>query len=201
MAKLTVSDVYDISQVSDSKSYEDLATFIDYQIDFTKDVVQSYFNGLTISENLKRFTYDLSLSHGQTITLPLNSPYTLSNIESLYAIRCYTLSRTTTNTVSLTVWFDEVIDIVSDSAIWVGSGIIKYRIKDASIFKINDVVRTTEFTTQANNITGQVMFIDVPNNILYVSNYQRFSATADETKSSFGGTFDKKRDIKITFIL
>lgn len=200
MAKLTTSEVYDISQIADTNTYKEVSTFIDYQIDFTRDVVESYYNGLTLNENLKKYSYNLSIAHGVPVTLTLKSPFTLSAIESLYAIRSYTVSRSTTNSIILTVWFDETLSVVADQATWIAGTIVRYRTNSVAGLKVGDVVTFSGFGTANNNNTCQITEIDTTNNYLYVNNRKRTSSTGDETRTSYAGTYQDKLTITTLFI-
>lgn len=202
MAKLSTTEVYDKSSIANTNSYKEIETFVDYQIDFATDIVQSYFNGITIKENLKQASFDLTLAHGTTVNIPLTSEYTISGIKSITPIRSYSLSRTTTNTVRLTIYFDKTISIKSDQALWQSSNIVRYRTIPGSIayLKLGDFIKIANFGTAANNGTFQLIEIDTDNNYLYVLNRSRTSATGDETRTTFAGDTDEKESITITFI-
>lgn len=197
--KLTVTDTYDVAQISDTQAYKELQDFIEYVNTFNRDIVRSYFNGITLNENVTTRTVNLDIQHGVPIVLPNVTSYTISSINSRTPIRSYTLSRNASNALVLTVRFDQAIQVASDQAVWSIGQIIRYRLRDTSHISIGDFVTFSGFGTAVNNGTFMVTKID--GNYLYVLSDTRNTNTADETKTGFVGSTDAKINISASFIL
>lgn len=198
--KLTNTDIYDVSQISDTTSYQELQDFIDYVNNFNRDIVKSYFNNITLSENLKSKTLSLSVTHGQTIELPGVSNFVISNIDSLVPIRSYYTYRNANNNIVLQLFFDTSVNVQAKQALHLSGNIIKYKVRDTSNIKLGDFVTYSGFLTQSNNGTFQCIYIDTTNSFLYCINYNRANSTDDEYKTGFSGDIPNKYNISITFL-
>ena len=59
--KLTTSNTFDVSQVAETKSFQELEPFFDYINTFSSDVVQAFNKQITLSDNLNVTFKTLSL--------------------------------------------------------------------------------------------------------------------------------------------
>ena len=72
--KLTTSNTFDVSQVAETKSFQELEPFFDYINTFSSDVVQAFNKQITLSDNLNVTFKTLSLQHGIGINLGKITP-------------------------------------------------------------------------------------------------------------------------------
>lgn len=197
--KLTTSNTYDVSQIADSKSYQELETFFDYINTFSSDVVQAFNKRISFTDNLTYESFTLSVAHGQGINIGAYKPLSVF-IQSETPWISYKLTTNADSTKVLTVFFKETHNIFAKTAIWQAGTIVRYVVQDVLSYSVGDVVKFSGFLTRENNGNYLITEIDTDNNYLYVNNRNRTSATGDESKTGFGGTSLVKHSIVVGII-
>lgn len=184
--KLTTSNTFDVSQVAETKSFQELEPFFDYINTFSSDVVQAFNKQITLSDNLNVTFKTLSLQHGIGINLGKITPIAVL-IQSETPYIGYSLTTMSDSTRMLYVYFKATQNVLATSAIWQAGTITRYKIQDVTPFSVGDVVKLQGFGTANNNNTCPIVEIDTTNKYLYVNNRKRTSATGDESKTSYVG--------------
>lgn len=184
--KLSVSNTFDVSQIADTQTYQEIQPFFDYFNQFTTDIVQGFNNGITFADNLKYFEKNIELKHGTAINIGKITPVSVF-FRSTSPILSYKLSTNNDSTKNLIVYFKETQNILAKSATWIAGTTVRYQVQNISAYSVGDVVRFSEFGTAANNGTYLIVEIDSTNSYVYVLNHNRTSATGDETKTGYGG--------------
>jgi len=198
--KLSVSNTFDISQIADTKTFEEISPFFDYVNGFTSDVVQAFSKRITFTENMSYTSLPLTLQHGAPTNIGKYSPIGVF-FKSETPILSHSLTTNADSTVSLSVYFKETHNSFTKSATWQAGTIVRYQVQDVSPFFVGDSVRITNFSTASNNGVFLVLEIDRDNNYIYVSNRNRTSATGDEIKVGFSGNPLAKRAVTIGLVL
>jgi hypothetical protein len=178
-------------EVINTKIGSDIAPMAEYLAEMSFDTISILNNGITFTDNFKKYVNILEIKHGVPIILSNLNEQNIRNIyfkctTPILTYKLYTIG----NTASLTVWFKKTINVLSDQALWQAGTIVRYRCKDVSNLLVGDVVKVSGFGTSSNNGTLLVTEIDTTNNYIYVNNRQRTSATGDETRTSFAGSLD-----------
>lgn len=184
--KLSTSNTFDVSEVSGTKSYQDLIPFFDFVNTFTSDVVQAFNKQITFTDNLNYTTQSLRLRHGVGVNIGKVNPLFIS-LKCETSFLTYSLSTLSDSSKLLTVYFKATHNVQSSVALWQAGTIVRYEVRDASPFHAGDVVKMSSFGTANNNGTFLVTEVDLSNNYLYVNNRKRTSATGDELKTTFVG--------------
>lgn len=184
--KLTTSNTFDVSQVAETKSFQELEPFFDYINTFSSDVIQAFNKQITLSDNLNVTFKTLSLQHGIGINLGKITPIAVL-IQSETPYIGYSLTTMSDSTRMLYVYFKATQNVLATSAIWQAGTITRYKIQDVTPFSVGDVVKLQGFGTANNNNTCPIVEIDTTNKYLYVNNRKRTSATGDESKTSYVG--------------
>lgn len=71
MAKLTVSRIFDVAQLAQSKIYNDIKSFIDYMNSFVDNVIRILTNGVTIKDNLAAAMVTIPCRHNKVVSVTL----------------------------------------------------------------------------------------------------------------------------------
>lgn len=71
MAKLTVSRIFDVALLAQSKIYNDIKSFIDYMNQFVDNVIRILTNGVTIKDNLAAAQFTIPCRHNKVVTVTL----------------------------------------------------------------------------------------------------------------------------------
>lgn len=198
--KLSTSNTFDISQISDTKTFEEISPFFDYVNGFTSDVVQAFNKRITFTENLNFTSLSLTLQHGTPTNIGKYSPIGIF-FKSETPILSYSLTTNADSTINLSVYFKENHNTYTKSATWIAGTIVRYVVQDVTPLAVGDVVKLTNFSTASNNGTYLINEIDVDNNYIYVNNRNRTSTTGDEIKVGFSGSPLAKRAITVGLIL
>lgn len=185
--KLNTSNTFDVSQVADTKSFQELEPFFDYINTFSTDVVQAFNKQITLTDNLNYTQKSLSVQHGVGVNLGKITPLAIF-IQSETPYLGYKLSTLSDSSKVLYVYFKTAQNILSNSAVWQAGTITRYKIQDVTPFSVNDVVIAQGFGTANNNNTCPIVEIDTTNNYLYLNNRKRTSATGDESRTTFVGS-------------
>lgn len=198
--KLGTSNTFDISQIADTKTFEEISPFFDYVNGFTSDVVQAFSKRITFTENMSYASLPLTLQHGTPTNIGKYSPIGVF-FKSETPILSYSLTTNADSTVSLSVYFKETHNSFTKSATWQAGTIVRYQVQDVSPLSVGDAVKITNFSNISNNGVFLVLEIDADNNYIYVSNRNRTSATGDEIKVGYSGSPLTKRAVTIGLVL
>lgn len=198
--KLSTSNTFDVAQISDTKTFEEISPFFDYVNGFTSDVVQAFNKRITFSENINYTSLALVLQHGIPTNIGKYSPIGLF-FKSETPLLSYNLTTNADSTVNLTVFFKENHGCFTKSAMWVAGTIVRYVVQSVTPYSVGDVVNISRFSTVVNNGNYLINEIDSENNYIYVNNRNRTSATGDENKVGFSGTSLSKRVITVGLVL
>lgn len=197
--KLSTTDIYDVSQISNTKAYEDLKDFIEYVNNFNRDIVKSYTNGITLGDNITSVTRNIELFHGVPLTLPGIPNYNIVSINSRTPVRSFNTFRNAQSDLVLTVWFDQAIQVLANRATWLRGQMVRYTALSTDNIKPGDFVTFSGFGNQPNN--GSFQVLKVEGQYLYCLNINRDSATDDEMKPGFVGNTSSKINIGVTFVI
>lgn len=185
--KLTVSNTYDVSQIANSKSYQELQTFFDYFSSLTTDVVQGFNKNITLGDNLNFQTISLVVKHGIPINIGKYSPIGIF-LDTEANIVSYRLVTNSDSTKNLTIYLKSPQNCQAKAAIWQVGSVTRYTVIDTTPYLQGDIVSFSGFGTSSNNGNFLVVDTDSENNYLYVINRKRSSATGDELRSGFVGS-------------
>lgn len=197
--KLSTSNTFDVSQVAETKSFQELEPFFDYINTFSSDVVQAFNKQITLTDNLNVTFKTLSLQHGVGVNIGKITPIAVL-IQSETPYIGYSLTTLADSSRMLFVYFKATQNVLATSAIWQAGTITRYKIQDVTPFSVGDVVKLQGFGTANNNNTCPIVEIDTTNKYLYVNNRKRTSATGDESKTSFVGDTLQTYVINVGFI-
>ena len=74
--KLTLTSIFDATQVLASKAGQEMAPFVDYVTRAFEEVIRSLRNNLTFQDNFLCNVKTVSLKHGTTISIPFDKKVT-----------------------------------------------------------------------------------------------------------------------------
>jgi len=198
--KLTTSNTFDVSAISDSQTYQDAQAFFDYVNGFTSDVVMAFNKRITFSDNMSYASIPLQVQHGTATNIGKYNPIGVF-LRSETSILSYNLATNADSTLNISIFFKETHNTFSKSAAWQVGTIVRYQLQDVNPFSVGDVLRINNFTNAANNGVFLVQEIDVENKYVYVNNRNRYNALGDELKVGFSGAPLIKHPVVIGLVL
>ena len=102
--KLGTSNTFDVSQIADTKAYEELNPFFDYINSFTTDVVTGFNKQINLRDNLDYTSIPLSVKHGTPVNIGKRNPMGLF-IMSETPYTTYALTTNPDSSKNLIVYF------------------------------------------------------------------------------------------------
>ncbi len=184
--KLSTSNKFDVSQIADTNSFQDLEPFFDYINSFVSDVVQGFNKKISFADNINYTPLPLTVQHGVPINIGNYSPIGVF-ITSETPFSYYELDTNNDSTKNLTLRFKTPQNVFAKSAVWQMGNVIKYKVLDASPYSVGDVAAVAQFGLASNNGYFLIVDIDEENDYLYVLNRKRGDATDDENRTGFVG--------------
>jgi len=194
--KLGTSNTFDVSQIADTKAYEELNPFFDYINSFTTDVVTGFNKQLNLRDNLDYTSLALTVKHGTPVNIGKRNPMGLF-IMSETPYNTYALTTNSDSTKNLIVYFKGAQNILVKEAVWQSGTIVRYLALDVSPYSLGDFITISGMGTANNNGSFLITEIDATNNYIYVINRNRTSATGDELKTAFVGAQPTSRNITL----